>query len=104
MPRKGHFRMKDVKQPRRIRRSSKELVLLKLDMIKYKGGACAHCGYDKFYGALTFHHLDPSMKRYEWKQMKFLHRRTIRKELDKCILLCNNCHAEEHAKLSNIKY
>lgn len=84
-------------KPKSIRRSPKELVLLKLDMIKYKGGKCQSCGYDKYYGALTFHHLNPTQKRYEWKQMKFIHRKLIRKELDKCVLLCNNCHAEEHA-------
>ena len=81
-----------------VRRTNKELILLKLDMIDYKGGKCQSCGYDTYYGALSFHHRDPTQKRYEWKQMKFLHRKTIRKELDKCILLCNNCHAEHHAK------
>ena len=80
-----------------VRRTNKELILLKKDMIKYKGGRCQSCGYDGHYSALTFHHLDPSQKRYEWKKMKFLHRKIIRKELDKCVLLCNNCHCEVHA-------
>lgn len=87
-----------VENAKRVRRTSKELILLKLDMIGYKGGECQKCGYNKYYGALTFHHIDPSKKRYEWKQMKMLPRRKIREELDKCILLCNNCHAETHAK------
>ena len=87
-----------------VKRSHKELINLKKDMIKYKGGCCQKCGYNKYYGALSFHHLDPTHKRYEWKQLKFLHRRTIRKELDKCTLLCNNCHAEEHAKLSGVNF
>jgi predicted nucleic-acid-binding Zn-ribbon protein len=84
--------------PKSIKRTSKELILLKLDMIKYKGGCCQKCGYNRHYSALTFHHIDPSQKRYEWKQMKHMHRKLIRKELDKCVLLCNNCHCEEHAK------
>ena len=88
-------------KPKHIKRSPKELVLLKLDMIECKGGKCRKCGYNKYYGALTFHHIDPSKKRYEWKQMKYLHRKLIRKELDKCILLCSNCHAELHGKIYN---
>ena len=87
-----------------VRLSHKELIILKKDMIKYKGGCCLNCGYDKYYGALTFHHLDPTQKRYEWKQMKFLHRKVVKRELDKCTLLCNNCHAEEHATLSGVKF
>jgi len=73
-------------------------------MIKYKGGRCQKCGYNRHYSALTFHHIDPSQKRYEWKQLKHLPRISIHKELDKCALLCNNCHCEEHAKDFNDKY
>jgi len=87
-----------------VKRNHEELINLKKDMIKYKGGRCQLCGYKKYYGSLTFHHIDPQSKRYEWKQMKYLHRRTVRKELDKCVLLCNNCHAEEHAKLNGVEF
>lgn len=90
--------------PKSVRRSSRELVLLKLDMIDYKGGCCQKCGYNRHYSALTFHHINPSQKRYEWKQMKHIPRKLIRKELDKCVLLCNNCHCEEHASEFHDKY
>lgn len=30
--------------------------------VQYKGGKCCICGYDKYIGALEFHHLDPNQK------------------------------------------
>ena len=66
--------------------------------IEYKGGCCEHCGYDKYTGALQFHHLDPTQK--DIKQFsKTKNFEAFKKEVDKCILLCANCHAEEHARL-----
>ena len=74
---------------------------LKQKAIAYKGTKCAHCGYNKSVWALVFHHLDPTKKDFSiggdgstkaWSR--------IQVELDKCILLCMNCHAEEHEKLS----
>lgn len=70
----------------------------KLRAIKYKGGCCQICGYDKCVRALSFHHLDASHKDFtisgitkSWN--------AIQSELDKCVLLCANCHAEAHAGL-----
>jgi len=71
--------------------------------IDYKGGCCQECGYDKYNGALEFHHLDPNEKDFSlgykghctaWEKVK--------KELDKCVLLCSNCHKEVHASLIKI--
>ena len=60
------------------------------------------CGYDKYIGALEFHHLDPSRKDV---QISAIRARTfndkIKKELDKCQMLCCNCHRELHYKLHN---
>lgn len=67
----------------------------KLRAIEYKGGCCNNCGYDKCVAALEFHHLDPSQKDFaissghlSWEKVKT--------ELDKCIMLCSNCHREVH--------
>ena len=74
---------------------------LKLDCVNYKGGKCEHCNYDKCISALEFHHLDKNKKEFS-----ISHRRSysfdedIVKELDKCILLCANCHREEHDRLN----
>lgn len=70
---------------------------LKLKAIEYKGGECERCGYNKCPGALQFHHRDPSKKDPQWKDFKVrAFTPKVQKELDKCELLCANCHAEEH--------
>ncbi len=68
----------------------------KLEAIKYKGNKCVKCGYDKCPGALDFHHLDPSKKDFSISRKKNCSFETIKPELDKCILVCRNCHAELH--------
>lgn len=67
---------------------------LKLKAIEYMGGKCARCGYDKCPTALTFHHT-------EGKTFGIAHANCrawskVKQELDKCVCLCLNCHAEEH--------
>lgn len=64
---------------------------------EYGGGKCVICGYNKSGRALSFHHLDPKKKDFGLSY-KGLTRswEKIRKELDKCILLCANCHMEVH--------
>jgi DNA replicative helicase MCM subunit Mcm2 (Cdc46/Mcm family) len=70
---------------------------LKRRAIEYKGGKCVRCGYDKCPGALTFHHLDPNQKDFGISSQGITRSfEKIKTELDKCILLCHNCHAELH--------
>ena len=64
-------------------------------LIEYKGGKCEICGYDKNYSALEFHHLDPNEKDFTISK-KNSSWENIKKELDKCILVCANCHREIH--------
>ncbi len=70
--------------------------------VEYKGGECQNCGYNKCISALEFHHLNPDEKDFaisrdgntrSWEKVK--------KELDKCILVCANCHREIHEELRN---
>jgi DNA-binding transcriptional ArsR family regulator len=68
---------------------------VKQRLVDRAGGACAICGYERFAGALEFHHLDPELKRFT------LSRHGVTRayaeaaaEADKCVLLCANCHAE----------
>ena len=61
---------------------------------------CSKCGYNKFGGSLDFHHVNPQDKerrieRRHW----FLQTELIKQELAKCVLLCKNCHYEEHERL-----
>jgi hypothetical protein len=68
----------------------------KLKAVEYKGGRCQRCGYSKCLSALEFHHIDGDTKE---DILSVLARRTFDKmkpELDKCILLCVNCHREIH--------
>ena len=70
---------------------------LKQQCIEYKGGSCISCGYNKYPGALEFHHLDPSQKDFNLSHVKYYSfTDKIKQELDKCILLCANCHREIH--------
>jgi hypothetical protein len=69
----------------------------KLKCIEYKGGECSRCGYKKCAAALDFHHTDSTQKDISIAKMrhtKFDER--VIKELDKCILVCSNCHREIH--------
>lgn len=63
--------------------------------VEYLGGCCKNCGYNKYLGALQFHHRDPTQKDPA-NFNKWLSFEVMKKELDKCDLLCANCHAEEH--------
>jgi hypothetical protein len=67
-------------------------------LIEEAGGKCAICGYDRFVGALHFHHLDPDAKEFAVSRNgATLGIDTLRAEALKCIVLCANCHAEiEH--------
>ena len=70
---------------------------MKKEAIKRKGGKCEKCGYDKCIAALNFHHLDPSKKEFGLAQNGIVHTwEEFWAEAQKCVLLCANCHAEEH--------
>lgn len=73
-------------------------IFVKNQCIAYKGGACQICGYNKCNRSLDFHHLNPKEKDFEISggTRSF---KSLKKELDKCILVCRNCHGEIHEKL-----
>lgn len=64
--------------------------------LEYKGGKCCVCGYNKCNRALHFHHLDPSKKDFTVSQGKGKSWENIKAEIDKCVLVCSNCHIEIH--------
>lgn len=75
---------------------AKQFRSYKKKAVEYKGGKCEKCGYCKCFAAMDFHHLDPSQKDPRWKLMRNWAFHRVRQELDKCILVCKNCHAEIH--------
>ncbi len=73
-------------------------IVLKLEAVKNKGGACIVCGYKKNLGALVFHHVDPSIKErsLDVRSISNMKKEDFENEISKCSLLCHNCHYEEH--------
>lgn len=64
--------------------------------VAYKGGRCERCGYNKCIAAMEFHHINPEEKLHTVKDLMVRNWELIQAEIDKCILLCSNCHREEH--------
>ena len=75
----------------------RRLIAAREKAIEYKGGKCEHCGYNKYRGALEFHHKDPTQK--DLRGLKAYKLSKLFAEVDKCLLLCSNCHREEHARI-----
>ena len=71
-------------------------------MIEYKGGKCQKCGYNQCEGALQFHHKDPNQKEFGLANINLndsnFSLQKVLEEVDKCELLCANCHFESHYK------
>lgn len=90
----GKCRCKKCRQDavQKRRRNLKQLA------VEYKGGKCQICGYNKYIGALEFHHLNPEEKDFEIGCGNTKSFEKFKKELDKCILVCSNCHKELHGK------
>tara|TARA_R110000803_G_scaffold204983_1_gene271343 strand:+ start:36 stop:596 length:561 start_codon:yes stop_codon:yes gene_type:complete len=74
----------------------------KKDAIAYLGGSCQVCGYNKCDAALEFHHKDPTKKDFSISKHKGVGIDKIKPELDKCALLCANCHRETHQGLHDL--
>ena len=71
--------------------------------VEYMGGKCCICGYSKYIGALEFHHLNPTEKEFGIGSKGYTRSfEKVKKELDKCILVCSNCHKEIHAGIVDI--
>lgn len=69
-------------------------------LIEYKGGHCEICNYNRCLSALEFHHLDSNEKDFGVAEKGYT--RSLeknKKEVDKCILVCANCHREIHEGL-----
>lgn len=72
---------------------------LKERAVYVMGGKCQCCGYDKCITALEFHHLNPEEKDFTFGTNCNRSWQTTRNEIQKCILVCANCHREIHAGL-----
>lgn len=86
---------KNIEKVTRSRRRKKEL------LVQYKGGECEKCGLKTdIVDVYDFHHIDPSQKEFGLANKgKNLSLDECKKEVDKCLLVCKNCHAIIHYEL-----
>lgn len=75
---------------------------VKEELIAYKGGKCEICGYNKCIAALDFHHINPEDKGFAISNSNiYKNIEALKREVDKCILICANCHRELHYRQNN---
>jgi transposase-like protein len=73
-------------------------------LVDEAGGRCILCGYDRYAGALQFHHLDPSTKSFALSVQGVARSlEKARAEAAKCVLICANCHAEVEGGVATIR-
>jgi 5-methylcytosine-specific restriction endonuclease McrA len=96
---RGYYRCKECRKQRVLdwRRRAR------LKLIAEAGGCCRLCGYDRYVGALHFHHVDPDTKQFGISGRGFTRSiRKMREEAAKCVLLCSNCHSEVEAGVATL--
>lgn len=69
---------------------------LKRQAVEYMGGQCFDCKNKFPICAYDFHHLDPRQKDFQISRRTNF--RAVRDELDKCVMLCKNCHSVRHVR------
>jgi hypothetical protein len=69
----------------------------KIRAINAKGDKCSICGENNIF-KLTFHHLNSEEKEITINKLRNARWSAIEKEIEKCELLCFNCHSELHQK------
>jgi hypothetical protein len=88
------------------RRKSLNVINWKKDkkkkLIEYKGGKCQICGYNKCEQALDFHHINPKEKDFDISSNSYSFDK-MKKEADKCALLCATCHREVHTGIVKLE-
>jgi hypothetical protein len=76
---------------------------LKEILVREAGGRCGICGYDRWVGALQFHHRDGEEKEFGLADRGLTRSlEVVRREAAKCILLCANCHSEVEAGIVKV--
>ena len=74
----------------------------KANLLKAFKSQCAICKYDRYQGALEFHHLDPSQKDFTFSRISSKKWDLLIEEAKKCVCLCSVCHKEFHAGLFSL--
>ena len=74
-------------------------IRLKERIVYVMGDSCQCCGYDRLNSALELHHLNSQEKEFTLGQNTNISWNSAKEEIQKCILVCANCHREIHAGL-----
>ena len=74
---------------------------IKIKAIEYLGGKCVDCGIVDDPCIYDFHHVDPTIKEIAFGTRGGKSFESLKSELDKCVLLCANCHRKRHNKMTN---
>jgi hypothetical protein len=91
--------LKDFKVREKIKQNTYERITQnKEKAVEYLGGKCLDCNGIFPKEVYDFHHVDPSTKEKELTSARFQSWDNYKKELDKCVLLCSNCHRIRHRK------
>jgi 5-methylcytosine-specific restriction endonuclease McrA len=77
--------------------SNEKTARVKALLVDWAGGRCQRCGYHRCLDALAFHHIDPATKLFNFAGGATRSICSLKSEAMKCVLLCANCHLEEHA-------
>ncbi len=98
-------RKKKSKTKRKVENTGEVKEELRKKIFKYRKARCTKCGYNKCRGALDFHHKNPKDKKFSIGTgiRELLGWDIIKKEIDKCIVLCSNCHREFHFNKEKIR-
>lgn len=86
----------DERRRRQYNKVKNRIRKLKELSVEYLGGKCVVCGYNTCIWALDCHHKDPETKSFSVSKYHSRSWDNLKPELDKCILLCANCHRELH--------
>ena len=62
----------------------------------YGGRKCSKCGIESEYPIYDLHHRDPSLKEFKISRAIRHKWETLLAEIEKCDLLCANCHRIVH--------
>jgi hypothetical protein len=81
----------------RISYAKNRSINIKLKAIEYLGGSCKDCGLIDIPSVYDFHHIDPTKKELAFGTRGGRSFETLKSELDKCELLCANCHRKRHS-------
>jgi len=87
-----------------LERGEKRRKKRRAELTEYKKTLkCKHCGLAKP-ECLDFHHIDPNTKVERVSYLACLY--SLKKalpEIEKCVVLCSNCHIKEHKRLKKEK-